>query len=363
MSKKSDKKIEKYVNQSNVASTTLIKISSATSYKIIKYGTHKLEMKFENKQSKIPLETYKEMDLLNADNWKGIDWSDFSCTYSLQEFCKELNISDGGKQRDEIREMMENVTSEKIWLKYDDRDKWFPWFVEAEYIHPENEKDVKGQSIKLRFNPGVIGAALLHNDNYSHIELLVIGKIKSFYGLRIYELIKSFYNKKGRYGNEKGIWKTDWYTVDYLKKFLQCELSYIGRPDNFLTKALKNPVEEINKVCEDLDINLHVELEFERGGRGGKQIKGIRFVCSEFAGSYSISKDDSKALREEKRELNDEALENQKLKEKYKDQWIDISNKVLELNQDNPMFRQPGFREGMFFEASVLNYIKENYEK
>lgn len=363
MSKKSDKKTEKYINQSNVASTTLLKISSATSYKIIKYGIHKLELKFENKQTLIPLEKYKEMNLLNADNWNKVEWTDFSCTYSLKEFCKELNIADGGKQREEIRKMMENVTSEKIWLKYEDRDKWFPWFVEAEFIHPDDSKNIKEQSINLRFNPGVIGAALLSNDNYSHIELLVIGKIKSFYGLRIYELIKSFYNKKGRYGNEKGTWKTDWYTVEYLKKFLQCEFSYIGRPDNFLTKALKNPVDEINAVCSDLDVNLHIDLEIERGGRGGKQIQRIRFICYERAPEYRITKDDTEKQRLEKKALNDDLMETAKLKEKYKNQWFEIEQKVLELNGNMPLFRTEEYRKGPFFEASVINYIKENLEK
>lgn len=359
MPKTSKKEITKYINQSNVASTTLIKISSATSYKIIKYGTHKLELKFENNQTAIPLEKYKEMDLLNADNWNQVDWKDFSCTYSLKEFCKELNIADGGKQREEIHKMMDNVTSEKIWLTYEDRDKWFPWFVETEYIHPEDENNIKDQSIKLRFNPGVIGAVLLHNDNYSHIELLVIGKIKSFYGLRIYELIKAFYNKKGRYGNDKGIWKTDWYTVEYLKKFLQCEYSYVGRPDNFVAKALRKPIEEINSVCNELDVNLHVELEIARGGRGGKQIKQIRFVCSEKVKEYKLSKYDSEQQKIEKRELNDDLIESEKIKEKYKDRWAEIEKKVLEINKDVPLFS----KDGAFFEASVINYIKENLEK
>lgn len=355
------KQTELALNQSNATTKTIIKISSATAYKIIKFGTHKLDLKFRFNQTAHTLTEYKEMDLLNPDNWEGVKWSDFCCNFSMSEFSKEMGLTDGGKQREEVKKMMDSVTDEKIVLKYKDREKYFPWFVAGEYIYDESDKV---QSVSFRFNPGVIGAALVNSgDHYSHIELLVIGKIKSFYGLRIYELIKAFYNKKGRYGNEKGTWKTDWYSVDYMKKFLQCEYAYVGRINNFIVKAIKNPVEEINQVCKELDINLHVEVDIERGGRGGKQIKSIRFICSEPAEQVKISKSDSEKAKIEKREFNSDLIETQQLKEKYKEQWVEIENTVLELNKENPMMNQPGYKDGLFFEASVINYIKENLEK
>ena len=136
-------------------------------------------------------------------------------------------------------------------------------------------------------------------------------------------------------------------------------MSYIGRLDNFITKALKNPVEEINQVCKELDMNIHIELEIKRGGKGGRQIQGIRFVCSELATEFKINKTDSKLLIDEKRELNKEILSNEKLKEKYKDIWAEIEAKVIEENKDNPVFR----KDGIFFDSCVFNYIQENLEK
>lgn len=358
------KEIKKYINQSNTVSTSLTRISSATSYKIIKYGMHKLELLFGTGNSKKTLSEYKKMNLLQADNWKNIAWEDFTCSYSITEFCENLNIQDGGKQREEIRKMMDNVVGEKIYLKLEDREKWFPWFVEAEYIY--SDEDTNEQKITLRFNPGVIGTALIQNENYSHIELLVIGKIKSYYGLRIYELIKAFYNKKGRYGNEKGEWKTDWYSIDFLKKFLQCETSYIGRLNNFIQKAIKNPVDEINTVCESLEINLHVDIDFKRGGRGGKQIQSIRFICAEKGNTLRITKYDSKELIAEKEAHNQTIFESETLKDKYikNGMWDEICNEFWNIEKGKSLYCQsPEYRNSIIFEVAVLNYINENYEK
>ena len=249
-------------------------------------------------------------------------------------------------------------------MKLEDREKWFPWFVEAEYIY--SNEDTNAQKITLRFNPGVIGTALIQNENYSHIELLVIGKIKSYYGLRIYELIKAFYNKKGRYGNEKGEWKTDWYSIEFLKKFLQCETSYIGRLNNFIQKAIKNPVDEINTVCESLEINLHVDIDIKRGGRGGKQVQSIRFICAEKGNTIRITKYDSKKLIAEKETHNQTIFESETLKEKYikNGMWDEICNEVWNIEKGKSLYCQtPDYRNSVIFEVAVLNYINENYER
>lgn len=374
---KKDKESEKKItlNQSTATTKALIKISSATAYKVIKYGTHQLDLKFRFNKSELPLSAYKEMNLLCENeeeedkNWEKIKWSDFRCTFSVQEFCKEMGITDGGKQRDEIRKMLEDVTSEKIVLQCKGRDIWFPWFIKAEYVYSDDKKNdsIKEQSISLRFNPGVIGAALVSknekNEQYAHQELLLIGKL-NFYAMRIYDLVMAFYNKKGRYGNAPGTWKTDWYTVDYLKKFLQCEFSYIGRIDNFLQKALKNPIEEINTVSKELDINLKVNIEYERGGRGGKQIKHIRFVCAENAQELLFSKYDSEKEKREKREINKDNLEAEKLKNKYKDRWDEIVEQFLNLEENkNNAFIQHQDRNSSFFESSIIDYIQKNIEK
>lgn len=360
-SKEIQQKKDKFVlNQSNTVSKTIIKISSATAYKIIKYGTHIIDLKFRFNKSKLPLEEYKKMDLLDSTNWGSVEWSDFCCDFSMTEFSKEMGITDGGKRRDLIRKMLDNATSEKIILEYQNKEKQFPWFVETDYTFDENN-EVK--TISLRFNPGIIGAALVNTgEHYSHLELLVVGKMKSFYGLRIYELIKAFYNKCGKYDNPPGIWKTDWYSVEQMKKFLQCEMAYVGRLNNFITKAIKNPVEEINQVCKELGINLHVEVEFERGGKGGKQIKALRFICNEKYQQLKISKADSEKAREEKRLLNEDLMESAMLKDKYKERWAEIENVVFEMNKDNPLFRNPEIRKGPFFEATCINYIKDNLE-
>ena len=110
-----------------------------------------------------------------------------------------------------------------------------------------------------------------------------------------------------------------------------------------------------------MHINMHVNIEIERGGHGGKQIKNIRFVCCEKTGEFKINKEDTKQLIDEKRMLNNESLEILELKEKYKNEWENIGNIVLELNKDNPLMKD--LKESIFFEAAIISYIKTNLEK
>ena len=96
-SKEIQPKKDKFVlNQSNTVSKTIIKISSATAYKIIKYGTHIIDLKFRFNKSKLSLEEYKKMDLLDSNNWGSIEWSDFCCDFSMTEFSKNMGFCVGG---------------------------------------------------------------------------------------------------------------------------------------------------------------------------------------------------------------------------------------------------------------------------
>lgn len=356
------KEIEKYINQSNIISTTFCKISSVTSYRIIRCGLYLLSKDFNIKK-------YENIDLMNPDDWtEKIDWKDFSCEYSVPEFCELLNLSDGTYQRNEIKKAISDALKEEVLITKKNEETgeiyndWYTWFVHARYI--ENPADKIGKEIKLRFNPGILGVALDHHNQYSHLELEILGNLSSVYALRIYELVKSYYNTKGKYGNKPGVWSTKWYDIPQLRAFLDISpLKYKGRTDNLINKAVKEPIEQINAVCKQFQKSLVVSYEEERGGRGNG-LKRIRFVCSENPG-FKISKNDSKKEIEDKRILNKEEDERILLKDKYSDKWESIVQKVIEaeIEKGNPMARNPEYKNSLFCEISVIQYIKDNLEK
>ena len=116
MKKEDSEKKELALNQSNSTTRAITKITSATAYKIIKFGAHKIDLKFRFGQTQKTLSEYKNMDLLGADpdNWNDLRWSDFYCTFPLAEFTKAMGMSDGGKQREEIRKLLDDVTDEDM---------------------------------------------------------------------------------------------------------------------------------------------------------------------------------------------------------------------------------------------------------
>lgn len=365
MSDKNNKKeIEKtvppYLNQSNAVSTTFCKITSVTSYRIIRCGLYLLAKNYDTSK-------YDTNFLKNPDYWGDIDWSDFSCEFSVPRFCELLELKDGTYQRREIKKAISDALKEQILIAVKNdktgaiSNDWYTWFVHAHY---EENSDSKNE-IKLRFNPGVLGIALDHQNHYSHLELEILGALSSVYALRIYELVKSYYNMHGKekWGNKKGEWKTKWFSIDELRGFLDISpLKYAGRTDNLIKKAVKEPVDQINEVCKEKQRNLHVDYELERGGKGNA-IKQIRFVCTENT-EWEIDKNESEQKKIEKRELNQEQNELDYYKEKYKDNWDKICETVFNIEKENnPMFASmPGFKKSELFIGNVMTYIKENYE-
>lgn len=360
--KEIEKAVPAYIQQSNVVSTTFCKITSVTSYRLIRCGLYLLSKNYDAKK-------YDTRYLKNPDYWNDIDWSDFSCDFSVPEFCEILNTADGSYQRKEIKKAISEAMKEQILISEKSEktgeiiNDWYTWFVHAQYV--ENTANKSKKEIKLRFNPGVLGIALDHNNKYSHLELEILGSLSSVYALRIYELIKSFYNMKGeeKWGNKKGEWKTNWFDIPQLRAFLDISpMKYSGRTDNLIKKAVKEPVEQINEVCKQKKRALHVDYEVERGGKG-KAIKRIRFLCSEIE-RFKISKADSDNTKELKRQINKEEEEMAYLKDKYKDDWDKICDIVYNLEKDsnNLLLSMPDYKNSPFFESVVINYIKENYE-
>ena len=101
----SEKKETKFIKQSNAISKAAMNISSATAYRLIKYGTWILGSKYNNKENVKSLEEYRQMDLLDVKNWGLVDWKDFTCSFKFTEYLFDMGITEGGKQKKLCKKM------------------------------------------------------------------------------------------------------------------------------------------------------------------------------------------------------------------------------------------------------------------
>lgn len=336
-----EKELKPYLNQSNIISESAIKINSATSMKLITYGLYKLSRNFDIKH-------YESLDLFNQDNWNQIKWDDFSCKFTTAEFCNNLKLSDSGFLRELIEKAIESAMGEKIKLTNQNETMWIPWFINAVYYHP-NTKKMSDSYIKFSFHPGVLSIALGQTKKYTHIDLLNLGKLKSIYSIKWYEIIKSRYNMKGKWGNEPNTWETSSMTISELKELFHIDQKlYQGRNNNLLTKTVKNPIKEINES----GFNFTVELSINRGSHN--TIKDFKLICKEKANLIKSKKTDSKEKKLIIQEKNDNKIldiEIEKMKKTYPTEWADIE-KDIESKSEFPLF-------SFFVENEIYNKMIE----
>ena len=347
MKKDKKKEVKPYVKTSTTIAKAKTKTFSPTSMKLITYGLYKLAYSFNT-------EKYKSLNLLNKKSWKEDMWDDFTCSFTTKEFCDSLGLSDGGQQRIQIESAIDKAFDEKIKLQNDDETRWFPWFVEALYYHPKSSEltasdvgESKNKSISLTFHPGVLAIALNQASGYAYIDLQSYGKLKSTYALKWYQILKSRYNMKGKWGNSYNQWDTEEMTIKELKEMFSIGLNlYEGRTNNLLTKVLKNPIKEINES----GFNFTAEIIYKRGQNN--RVESFFIRCTENITPRILPKTASKEDKETARENDDFDLKIEKMKQKYPDEWKEYEKKVSVKSQ-MPLF-------SLFVDAEVFSKMSED---
>ena len=347
MKKNKKNEVKPYLKTSTTVARAKTKTFSPTSMKLITYGLYKLAYSFD-------VEKYKLVNLLDKKNWKEEMWNDFTCSFTTKEFCDSLGLSDGGQQRKQIELAIDKAFEESIKLSNENKTKWFPWFIEALYYHPKgseledtNVGESNDKAISLTFHPGVLAIALNQTSGYAYIDLPSYGKLKSTYALKWYQIIKSRYNMKGKWGNAYNEWTTEDMTINDLKDMFNIGLNlYAGRTNNLLTKVLKNPIKEINES----GFNFKAEIIYKRGQ--SNRVESFFLKCTETLAPRILSKSASKEDKEAARETDEFDLKVENMKQKYPEQWKEYEKKVS-LKSQMPLF-------SMFVEQEIFSKMIED---
>ncbi len=234
--------------------------------------------------------------------------------FKISELMKALGMNDAGANYIAIKNTVKEMRTLGIDL-VDTEDEYlgYNWF---QSIHYNKAKD----KIVMQFSQEIGWCLYNLKDGYTALNLKTVGEFKSFYAFRFYEIALSWRGMKGRNGNKKGCWFFQMTPEEIRKTFKISDETYNGRSDNFIRKVITTPLEELNKVNTDFTVEV---LKIKRG----REIIAFRFECKESekeSKKLVIKKSDGKAIRDEKREINEEQEKLAKLKEKHGDRWQEL---------------------------------------
>lgn len=264
----------------------------------------------------------------------------FKSSFAISEFINKLGITKGSNTYTQVKRAVEELTTSVIQVENtEEKYKAFTWFSSADY-------DKKKDLIELEFNQQ-IGLAIIEwkeKKQYSAMNIKTIGEIQSFYALRFFEIACSWYNAKGRYGNEKNEW-TFSLSVEEIKRMFKIDKdAYKDRMNNFITKVIKKPLEELNRVNKDFSIAYTKIVE-------NHKTVGFNFTCTQCE-IIKIEVDDTSSVKKEKQQLNEESIELEYFKTKYPEEWEEAL-KLAEAQNELPFDFTPAL------EARALSILKD----
>jgi plasmid replication initiation protein len=200
------------------------------------------------------------------------DMSNLAVSFTFAQFCRALGFGDGKEQykifKDAVNECMQNT----IRLEYGPVTKrgrsWrlFTWFEKAEFNSETN-------ICSMTFGQGLADVLLDMRRLYSKMNLVDIGKLQSKYGIRHFELAKSYESLAGQDGNRKGEWYYE-RSIPDLRFIMGIPDEAYSRMDKFKRDVIENPLKELNGA----GIGIEITAESIKKGRN---VVAQRFNCKQ----------------------------------------------------------------------------------
>lgn len=152
--------------------------------------------------------------------------------FEIKEFCEVCGIeTSGGQSYQHLKENIGKLADRHIWLEDESKIVMVRWIDKAE-IHKRNG------TIKIKLDDDLAPYLLSLKDNYTQFSLHNIIRMKSKYGIMLYELLHSYLYK----GNEIR------FEIETLKELLDC----VNYTDfyNFKKRVIETALKDINTYSE-----------------------------------------------------------------------------------------------------------------
>lgn len=163
-------------------------------------------------------------------------------TFNLRDLCDVCGISYNGKNYRDFKDAIQNLRDKSFWLKSDTEESLCSWVNKVRI-------DKKTLQVEIRLDEVLRPYLLQLRENFTSYELGYILVMHSKYGIRLYELLKS-------YDNLAEIQLS----VAELKERLQSP--EYSDYKNFRVRVIDPAVAEINEQTD-----IHVEYEQHKTGR------------------------------------------------------------------------------------------------
>lgn len=175
-------------------------------------------------------------------------------TIEINDFCRVCGIDfSNGQNYIDIKAAIKSIADKSIWLTSPDgkTEILLRWIDRA--IIQKNDG-----SISIRFHEDMFPYLLDLQERYTQYKLVNILPMRSKYGIRLYELLKSFENLEGAIVM----------SIDELKKRMDCD-KYASRFPDFRRYALDKAIEDINQYS---DLSVSYRLTKENNSRAYNKI-------------------------------------------------------------------------------------------
>lgn len=179
---------------------------------------------------------------------------------TIPEIANFLGITTTQTLYDDIFNICDKLTSKKIAIRTESaKNPWSlqPWMAEASY---------NGSVVKLALNKRIKPYVLEFKGLFTQYEMNDILQLRSYYALRIYEILKMNYTKC------KKRKKTFEFTFDELREMTGTENKFV-QAGHFKAKVIDIAEREIN---EKTDINITTEML-----KNSRKYVGVRFTVTE----------------------------------------------------------------------------------
>ena len=204
-------------------------------------------------------------------------------SFSFSDFFSDLNLSDGMKTRNLIKESANEILDMKIVLE--DNEKQYEVtnvFQSAKCVFTETTFSFKfTENMKIFLDE-------LKEIGFSLFEINDLGKLKSFYALRYYLVALSYKGFKGKNGNTSGSWFFE-YSLEDLRRLFDIGDGEYPQIGPFKRVVIDLPLKELNER------NLGIQIACSPVKKSRK-IVGFRFDCLD-ASKKCIQEPDSSAVK------------------------------------------------------------------
>ena len=163
--------------------------------------------------------------------------------FDIAEFCRVCGIQAGGENYPYLKDVIAKLKSRVMWLVAEDSETTVSWIDKATIYK-------KSGKIKIRLDEDLKPYLLMLSKNYTAFPLHNVIKMKTKYGIMLYELLKSVANLGSNIE----------FSVDEIKEHLDC-VSYDNFA-NFKKRVLLPALNDVNTYTE-----LKVEVDYKKTGR------------------------------------------------------------------------------------------------